>query len=76
MSDIVKLKQDDSELGKMLNYDELAQKTLSSEIYNRKLLSLLTRSMKIDAEWQHAKQQVIMEYQALIGITPPEDSEA
>ena len=56
----------------MEDFESIAQKLLSSEIYNKKLLSLLNRVMRSDAQYQHAKQALIMEYQSLVGAVPPE----
>ena len=65
----------------MGDFESVAQKLLDSEIYNKKLLSLLNRVMRADSQYQHAKQSLIKEYQSLVGVRietepdpKPEDS--
>lgn len=69
-------------LEEMGDFESVAQKLLDSEIYNRKLLSLLTRVMRADTQYQRAKQGLIKEYQNLVGVkvtvsaeTEPESKE-
>ena len=59
----------------MLSYEEMAQKFVASEILNRKLVSILTRVFRWDAETNLGKQPLILEYQTLVGVAPPKEDE-
>ena len=76
MSDesIIKLSDASSpQMEDMLDYEQMAQKYVASEILNRKLISILTRVFRWDAETNLGKQPLIAEYQTLIGAAPKEN---
>jgi len=78
MSDesIIKLSDASSpQMEDMLSYEQMAQKFVASEILNRKLISILTRVFRWDAETNLGKQPLISEYQLLVGTAPTEEDE-
>lgn len=56
----------------MLSYEDMAMKFVASEILNKKLISILTRVFRWDAETNLGKQPLIREYQSLVGVKPKE----
>jgi len=56
----------------MLSYEDMAQKFVSSEILNRKLISILNRVFRWDTETNLGMQALIREYQLLVGTKEDE----
>ena len=74
---IIKLPDASSpQMEEMLNYEDMAQKFVSSEILNRKLISIINRVFRWDAETNLGKQSLIAEYQLLMGGAQKENENA